>query len=91
MPNKPAPAAAPKSHHLDRVADLIIATPGDDDDLLSTQALADYLRVSTQWCEIARHRGYGPPYIRIGLKTIRYQRGEVRKWLTERARDDVQA
>jgi hypothetical protein len=75
-----------KRLHLDRRAAEIAekGAGGDDDDLLSTIQLAAWLGVSHQFLEIARHRGSGgPPFVKIG-KTVRYQRGAVRKWLAER-------
>ena len=41
-----------------------IGAVGDDDDLLTTPQLAEWLAVSEQWCEIGRHKGYGPPYVK---------------------------
>ena len=32
---------------------------------LTTLEAADYLRLSRQFLEIARHRGNGPPYIKL--------------------------
>jgi predicted DNA-binding transcriptional regulator AlpA len=82
----PAPASeVPQRHHLDRRAEpLIAAGAGADDDLLSTRELATWLGVSEQWCEIARHRGYGPRYVRIGPRRIRYRRADVIIFLQER-------
>lgn len=79
-------AAIPTRHHLDRRAlELLEDGAGDADDLLSTSEVAEWLGVSTQWLEIGRSAGYGPPFLRLSAKRIRYQRGAVRKWLSERA------
>ena len=80
-----AAVSIPKSHHIDKRADKIAAAAGDDDELLSTNQMAHWLGVSTQWLEIGRHRGYGPPFERLGPKLIRYRRGEARKWLDQRS------
>jgi hypothetical protein len=80
-----ASKTAPTKHHLDKRAAAIAAVAGDDDDLLSTREEADWLGVSTQWLEIGRSRGYGPPFERLGPKTIKYRRGKTRKWLDERS------
>ncbi|TPK88396.1 helix-turn-helix domain-containing protein [Mesorhizobium sp. B2-4-17] len=58
---------------------------GDDEDLLNTAQTAKLLGVSVQWLEIGRTRGYGPPFIRIGQRNIRYRRDRLRDWLKERA------
>ncbi len=39
---------------------------------LTTAEAADYLRLSRQFLEIARHRGNGPPYIKLS-RAVRYQ------------------
>ena len=41
--------------------------------------------VSTQWLEIGRSKGYGPEFVRLGPKLIRYTRGNVRKYLKARS------
>ncbi len=48
---------------------------GDDSppgEFLNTLQAAAYLNVSHQFLEIARHRGEGPTYIRLGGRAIRY-------------------
>lgn len=77
----------PQTLHLDRRADLLVRVGeegGDSDDLLTTKQLAEWLAVSTQWAEIARHRGgYGPPYLKLAGR-VRYRRGDVIHWLEQR-------
>jgi hypothetical protein len=76
----------PKTFHIDKRAASILAAPaGDDDDLLSTRELAAWFQVSEQWLEIARCKGYGPEFERLGPKLIRYRRGKARKWLDRRS------
>jgi hypothetical protein len=76
---------APKNHHLDRRADKIAAADvGADDELLTTREIADWFGVSIQWLEIGRSKNYGPPFKRLAPHTVRYQRGDARKWLRER-------
>jgi hypothetical protein len=77
--------AIPKSHHLDKRADLITASPGNDEEMIDTRELANWLRVSIQWLEIGRMRGYGPAFIKIAPRCIRYRKDAVRTWLEERA------
>ena len=74
-----------RRHHLDRHAGAIMeAANGDQDDLLTTPALAALFRVSKQWLEIGRHKGYGPKFIRLAPQVVRYRRGDVKAWLLER-------
>lgn len=73
--------------HLDRRADRLIvygAAAGAPDDLLETIAVAAWFGVSKQWLEIGRHRGYGPPFLRLSGR-IRYRRSAVIAWLDERS------
>lgn len=51
---------------------------------LDTRKAADYLGVSTQFLEGARHyeNGRGPAYHRVG-RLIRYHRDDLDKWLAE--------
>jgi predicted DNA-binding transcriptional regulator AlpA len=81
----PTPAYVPKRFHIDKRADAIAAADaGDDDQLLSTQAVASWLGISLQWLEIGRHRGYGPKFQKISARHIRYRRGDVVEWLRSR-------
>jgi predicted DNA-binding transcriptional regulator AlpA len=73
------------SHHLDsRAPDLMTEGTGDPNDLLNTSDVAEWLGISTQFLEIGRHRGFGPPYIRVSPRRIRYRRGDVLNWLAAR-------
>ncbi len=75
-----------KRLHLDRRANQLAAEPGDDDELLDSINLADWFGCSPQWVDNGRTYGYGPPYVELAPRMIRYRRGDVRKWLAERAR-----
>ena len=78
-------STAPFRHHLDKRAHKIVAlNSGNDEDLLSTFEIAMWLDLSVAWLEIARHRGYGPSFIRVSARMIRYRRGDVIAWLRER-------
>ena len=76
----------PRRHYLDRRAARLVedGSYGNPDDLLNTPQLADWLQVSSQWLEIGRSKGYGPPFIRLNAKRVRYRRAKVLKWLEER-------
>jgi hypothetical protein len=81
---KQAPRA-PKTHHLDRrAANIAAANFGRDDELMTTEQIAEWFGVSIQWLEIGRLRGYGPPYERIAPRVIRYRRSKVKQWLDGR-------
>jgi predicted DNA-binding transcriptional regulator AlpA len=62
-----------------------MANGADPDMLLDTKQLARWLGVSVPWLEIGRSRCYGPPYKKIGPKSVRYRVGDIRKWLEERS------
>ena len=53
---------------------------------LTTAEAADYLRLSRQFLEIARHRGDGPPYIKLS-RAVRYHRPSLDQWMLERQRN----
>jgi len=78
--------SAARSHYLDKrvdqTADLV--SQSDSTSLLSTEQLAHLLGYSKQWLEIGRHKGYGPPFRRLGTRRIRYMVGDVLDWLEDR-------
>jgi predicted DNA-binding transcriptional regulator AlpA len=75
-----------RSFHLDKRASAIAATDGgeDGDDLLSSQEVSMWLGVSVAWLEIGRSKNYGPSYVRVSSKVIRYKRSDVRAFLNSR-------
>lgn len=76
-----------RSHHLDKRAGAIVAaTAGEveEDKLLTTTEVAEWLGVSLAWLEIGRHKGYGPPFVTVAPRLIRYLRSSVLAWLHER-------
>jgi hypothetical protein len=77
----------PGRHHLDRRALALIeeANVGTDDELLSTPRTAVWLSVSPQWLEIGRCKGWGPPFIKLSPRRVRYRVGTVKKWLADRS------
>lgn len=87
--NRRVAAAAtkiPRHHHLDcRVPEIIERTPGQsDDELLSTREVANWLKVSEVWLEIGRTHGYGPTFVKISPRRVRYRRDAVLRFLEER-------
>ena len=53
---------------------------------LTTAEAAEYLRLSKQFLEISRHRGDGPPYIKLA-RAVRYHRPSLDDWMLERQRN----
>jgi predicted DNA-binding transcriptional regulator AlpA len=78
--------STPKKFHLDKRAAGLAAEVDDDnaDDLLDTPETAAWLGVSVEWLENARSRDFGPPYVKMSPRRIRYHRGIVKEWLFER-------
>ena len=75
----------PQKLHLDRRADTLAQQGGFDDELITGEQLAEWFGCSIGWVNLGRHKGYGPPYLRLGPNTIRYNRGAVKMWLRERS------
>jgi hypothetical protein len=74
-------------HLLDKRADAIVAAAAgeEEDELLNTSQVADWFGVSNTWLEIGRHKGYGPPYVTVAPRVIRYLRSNLLAWLLERS------
>jgi predicted DNA-binding transcriptional regulator AlpA len=75
------------SYHLDkRAADIAetVAATGDDDVLLSTSDVAELTGTSTQYWEVLRSKGGGPPYVRLSPRRVRYRRSDLIAWLRDR-------
>jgi predicted DNA-binding transcriptional regulator AlpA len=82
-PVRPAP---PSKLHIDKRADAIVDNTdvGRADEMLSTVEVAAWLGMSTQWLEGARFRGFGPKYMNLGPRMVRYRRGDIIEWLRKR-------
>jgi predicted DNA-binding transcriptional regulator AlpA len=52
-------------------------------ELLDPRQVADLLGVTVQRLANWRYRGRGPNYIKLGYRSIRYQRADVEQWLAE--------
>jgi predicted DNA-binding transcriptional regulator AlpA len=79
------PQGAPIKHHIDKRAAVVAAQEGDDEDLLTTREVSDWLGCSPQWLEIGRSKGYGPTFQMLGPRMVRYTRANVRRWLGQRS------
>src|SRR5438477_7707224 len=77
----------PGKHHIDRRAIAVIeeATLRSDDELMPTPNCAIWLGVSDQWLEIGRTKGWGPPFVKLSPRRVRYRVGDVKRWLAERS------
>jgi hypothetical protein len=62
-----------KRHNIDRRADRVLADMATiaDDTLLTTPEVARWFDVSTYWLEIGRHKGWGPPFKKLGKRLVR--------------------
>jgi predicted DNA-binding transcriptional regulator AlpA len=80
------PEVTGKKHHLDKRADAIADdhSEGDPDDLLTTRELALWLGTTEQWCESGRLKGFGPPFVKLSSKLVRYRRSDILQWLRSR-------
>jgi predicted DNA-binding transcriptional regulator AlpA len=76
----------PGRHHIDRRADAVAAAiaAGDPDQLFSTKELSRLTGLSEQFFEIGRTHGYGPHYLRLSTRRVRYRRADVLSWLASR-------
>jgi excisionase family DNA binding protein len=54
--------------------------------LLTPKEAAKLLKVSVSWLAKARMRGDGPPFIRIGGRSIRYSEAALHQWMKSRQR-----
>jgi len=55
---------------------------------LRTPEAAEHIGFSTEYLEIARHRGEGPPYCKLG-RAVRYRRSSLDEWM--RAHESAKA
>jgi excisionase family DNA binding protein len=58
--------------------------PGQNDRLITTRELAEYLQVPVQTIHAWRHRGEGPRASRVG-RHLRFRASDVEKWLDQQA------
>lgn len=50
---------------------------------LNTKQASNYLGLSRQFLEIARHKGSGPRYIKLA-RAVRYRRTDLDAWMADR-------
>jgi predicted DNA-binding transcriptional regulator AlpA len=51
--------------------------------------VAVWLSVSVPWLEIGRTKNYGPKYIRLSERRVRYKRSDVLEWLASRTYENT--
>lgn len=59
----------------------MVMTNGISFQLLTTEQLADFLGMSVRTIEDWRFDRKGPPYVRLGPRTVRYRSDIVLEWL----------
>jgi hypothetical protein len=69
---------------IDRRAHRLVDVDLHPDETLTTKEVAAWLCVSPQFLEIGRGRGYGPKFVRITKRLVRYRVGDVLDWLKSR-------
>ena len=81
------PGQTPGSMHIDKRARRLLddhIAEGSDDELLTTEQVAEWFGCSVQFLEILRGRDDGPDFERLAPKLVRYRRGAVRSFLRQR-------
>jgi excisionase family DNA binding protein len=58
--------------------------PHDPNDLLTPGEVAEILRVQVSTLQEWRRLKKGPPYTRLGHRTVRYRRAVIDAWLEQR-------
>ena len=46
--------------------------------------MANWIGTTAQWLWMGRSKGYGPKFIKVSARQVKYRRGHVRAWLKER-------
>ena len=62
----------------------LLSTAGPDDLLLSTPEAAMLLGVSAQWLELGRVQSYGPVFVALSPRSVKYSLRSLRAFIAER-------
>lgn len=54
--------------------------------MLDTREAAARLHLSPRTLEGLRVRGEGPPFIKLGARSVRYAKGDLEEWIASRRR-----
>ena len=57
--------------------------------LLTPKESSGLLRVSLSWLAKARMRGDGPPFIKVGSRSVRYAEAALHQWMKSRQRQST--
>lgn len=85
-------APAPTPEHRAQLVSAFYNSP--DDALFDQKTLAAVLSRTTAWAEMARWKGDGPKFIRVGKRSVLYRKREILQWLrqfAERETNELQA
>lgn len=63
-----------------------MSRPAITERLLNQKQAASYLNMSARFLEARRHRGGGPPFVRVSARAIRYRPEDLEAWIGERVR-----
>jgi hypothetical protein len=63
-----------------------IATPANDDPLMTTEETSAYVKATVVHLAQLRHRGQGPSFIKFSTKKVLYRKSSVDAWLADRER-----
>ncbi|KFI65334.1 helix-turn-helix domain-containing protein [Bifidobacterium cuniculi] len=86
-----SPTITPQAEAWDLLQCRLSRAADPADVLMSTAEAAAYLGCTENALGVRRHNGSGPAYLRRG-RFIRYRKGDIDAWLTERTRTkDVDA
>ena len=86
MPGTMPPDYVPQTHpQIDRrAADIAATIDPNDHNLLTTREVAALLGCSDRWVIIGRHKKWGPPFVKMSPRQVRYRRADLLAWLQER-------
>ncbi len=54
--------------------------------LLTQAEAAERLGLTPRFLEARRHRGGGPPFVRVSARCVRYRQKDIEAWIGERIR-----
>ncbi len=69
------------SIRLPSLSDILVKNPGWLEEAVSTRAASRLTGVPVCTLETWRSRGGGPRFLKLGSKTVRYQRRELLDWM----------
>lgn len=55
-------------------------TPSSLESLLTEREAAAFLKLSPNTLSVWRSQGYGPPYLKLGRRTVRYRMTDLAAW-----------